>query len=735
MKNDVYEKKMQSLHREYQKLLPLRMREIEKVWGDATAEEESRDDLKLFCRLVHTLAGSGSTFGFKSLSKAAREVEALVSEALESGDPLGPEKCDEIGALLDRMRRSLSRQKKVKPPVVEDAPAGSVHPAMGQAVYWLGEDSEAMAHAKRQLYLFGFDIYPFEHLDGLKGRLQRQKPDVMVVDGYQKDGGFLGEKKLTAWIEALKNDLPLIGLCPRGDRFSHWLAAIRAGATHCMAKPISIMDMLTRLDQLTFVGKTEAFRLLIVDDDEHLALHISTILSKAGMVVEVISDPTRAVIKIDAFQPDLILMDLYMPRCSGLELAQIIRQDQRFLNIPIVFLSRETEINKQLEALKSGAEDFLFKPVKYRYLYHALSSRIQRARELRSRFTHDALTGCYNTKTMMERIEEKLETARDSHGPMVLAQIGVDRLKEINDEHGHPTGDRVLKALAILMKRRLGAKAVFGRFGGGEFAVILPETRNRQAHKLLQHIGDHFFEFAIESGEQSFHVSFSCGVAEFPEQASVRDLLHASAQALEVARQAGGGKVVAYAESGMSVGEGPVDGDSDSAASVSLDRDFNSDEPPIFILDDDEEIPELNEDAEDGAKPEEEDAGDSLGSVVVVDDDEMVLRHTAMTLERWGYRVFQAANGDEGFELTRQHRPDVVLTDLLLFPGIHGFELCDRIKKDPNLGLVKIILMTAVYKDFRYRMEGKDAGSDDFIEKPLDYEDLRKKIEKLIPGR
>lgn len=737
MKNEVYEEKMRSLHREYQKLLPIRLREIERLWAEASGQDGDTEGLTRLCRMVHTLAGSGSTFGFTNLSKKARQVEGLVNEVLEGGGDLSEKARSDVQQMLVQMRRAITKKEKVASPLLEEKPKESMHPAMGQAVYWLGENTDWVAHAKRQLYLFGFDIYPFDRLEDLKRRLDRQKPDVIVVDGYKQNDKLVGVKKMTGWIEEVKSDLPVICLCPRGERFSNWLRVIRAGAPHCMAKPISIMDMLVRLDQLTFIGKTEAYRLLIVDDDEHLALHISTILGKTGMVVEVVSDPTRAVVLIESFQPDLILMDLYMPRCSGLELAQIIRQDQRFLNIPIVFLSRETEINKQLEALKSGAEDFLFKPVKYRYLYHALSSRIQRARDLRSRFTHDALTGCYNTKTMMERLEAKVEDSKKSHGPLVLAQIGVDKLKNINDEYGHPTGDRVLKALAILLKRRLGAKAIFGRFGGGEFAVILPETKSRQAHKLLQHIGDHFSEFSFESEGRNFRVTFSCGVAQFPEHTTIRDLLNASAEGLERAHQAGNGKVVASEESPETI-DAPDPSTSTPLEMVSF-QDFNSDEPPIFILDEDEEIPELNEDVEEPgdkresapvARPREAE----LGSIVVVDDDEMVLRHTATVLERWGYRVFQAVNGDEGFELARQHNPDVVLTDLLLFPGIHGFELCDRIKKDPNLANVKIILMTAVYKDFRYRMEGKDAGSDDFIEKPLDYESLKKKIESLIPG-
>ena len=148
---------------------------------------------------------------------------------------------------------------------------------------------------------------------------------------------------------------------------------------------------------------------------------------------------------------------------------------------------------------------------------------------------------------------------------------------------------------------------------------------------------------------------------------------------------------------------------------------------------DESELAELEdfEQIDDAMLLEEE--TESLGRILVVDDDRQLLKHICTVLEERGFEVISAHIGDEGYELARRHKPNVALIDLLLFPGIHGFELCQKIRDDPGLQGTKIILMTAVYKDYRYRLEGKEAGADEFIEKPINYPQLFEKITQLAP--
>jgi CheY-like chemotaxis protein len=117
--------------------------------------------------------------------------------------------------------------------------------------------------------------------------------------------------------------------------------------------------------------------------------------------------------------------------------------------------------------------------------------------------------------------------------------------------------------------------------------------------------------------------------------------------------------------------------------------------------------------------------------ILVIDDDRVTLTMLEMILSRHGYQVLIAKDGEEGMELAFKIKPDVVISDMLI-PKIHGLDICNKIKQDPQLKDTKIILMTAVYKGAAFQFEAKESGADHFIEKPIDTNELLDKLEKLI---
>ena len=117
--------------------------------------------------------------------------------------------------------------------------------------------------------------------------------------------------------------------------------------------------------------------------------------------------------------------------------------------------------------------------------------------------------------------------------------------------------------------------------------------------------------------------------------------------------------------------------------------------------------------------------------ILVIDDDRVTLTMLEMILSRHGYQVLSAKDGEKGLELALKAKPDVVISDMLI-PKIHGLDICNKIKQDPQLKDTKIILMTAVYKGATFQFEAKESGADHFIEKPIDTNELLDKLEKLI---
>ena len=118
--------------------------------------------------------------------------------------------------------------------------------------------------------------------------------------------------------------------------------------------------------------------------------------------------------------------------------------------------------------------------------------------------------------------------------------------------------------------------------------------------------------------------------------------------------------------------------------------------------------------------------------VLVVDDETIIQKVATRAIEALGYGVLVATNGEQGLELARQHKPDLVLSDALM-PKLDGREMGRRIKEDPETRHVKVVLMTALYKGIKYEQEAKRAyRADDYLTKPLDVEQLRAVLQKHL---
>jgi diguanylate cyclase (GGDEF)-like protein len=236
-------------------------------------------------------------------------------------------------------------------------------------------------------------------------------------------------------------------------------------------------------------------------------------------------------------------MDVYMPGCTGIELAAVIRQQSAYLGIPIVYLSAETNLRKQLLALRLG-DDFLTKPIRPEYLISAVMSRVQRFRALRSLMLRDSLTGLLNHTAFEEYIGREIARVRRQGTPLAVALIDLDHFKTVNDTYGHPTGDRVLKSVARVLQQRLRRTDVIGRYGGEEFAVLFPNTIGRQAQRVVDEVRTTFAQVRHQSDSKEFHVTFSGGVATCPPYNEAARLTEAADQALYAAKEAGRNCVV-----------------------------------------------------------------------------------------------------------------------------------------------------------------------------------------------
>jgi diguanylate cyclase (GGDEF)-like protein len=391
-------------------------------------------------------------------------------------------------------------------------------------------------------------------------------PHVVVMPAIAEEGMPPAAIRCAAAVvaDSIENSLELcarvsktspVVFVTQNSGFDIRLAAMRAGVGALVPRPFDANELIGWLEHLVDRQCNGPYSVLIVDDDPVLADLYATALRHAGMEVHAVQSASTAFELLDAALPDLILMDLRMPGADGIEISRMIRQYRRYLSVPIVFVSAESDSARQMEARKFGGDEFISKPVDLNHLVALVRLRAERAKVMRSAMERDSLTGLLNHGRFKERLAHEMERCHRTGGEISLAMIDLDRFKTINDTHGHLIGDRVIRTLSHSLASGLRRIDIVGRYGGEAFGVIMLDTSPHLAHAAIEKQRRRFGEIEFDAAGRRFHASFSAGVAGSRTCTTVEKLISAADRALYAAKRAGRDRAVV----GMEDEDGAVD--------------------------------------------------------------------------------------------------------------------------------------------------------------------------------
>ena len=533
---------LEELRVKYGQSLPARVHQVRELWAAIDGSDDAKNSLGKLHRAVHTLAGSGATFGYTGISEAARSIEDLLSPSNESIKAPSAREITTIETLLDRLEEASTAGTRQAQFSAQLKPGVSSETGRKE-IFLVEKDADTARDLARDIALAGYYVTLFPTLDGLEESLAKRRPGAIIVGSE-----WIGENPpCAATIErrsSFGESPPPVLLISQTNDFQSRLHALRAGATAFFPKPVDMARLIEALDKLTGQARPIPFRILVIEDDPAIADYYASVLQAAGMATKTLGDPMAVMESIVDFSPDLILTDLYMPGCSGLELAQVIRQQRAYDAIPLVFLSSENCPETQLAAIGLGGDAFLTKPISDHHLIASITSRAERSRMVRSLMVRDSLTGLFNHAHIKEQLSLEVSRAARAGANFSYVMLDIDHFKQVNDSYGHPTGDRVIQSLSQMLTRRLRKADIVGRYGGEEFAVILLDTGAQEARRIIDGIRRAFADITYQSGDRNFSVSFSSGVAEFSLFNDDEQLNDAADKALYEAKHGGRNRVV-----------------------------------------------------------------------------------------------------------------------------------------------------------------------------------------------
>lgn len=537
-----FQEKIYALATSFVQQLPEKANEIDSLWH-ALEKHWNQDTLQNLHRLLHNLVDESKTFGHSELSLLSSSVEQLFKNALQTDVPPDGAHVKTIQQQLDELKQRLKQSTPIKTVEEYSKQADKVNSQASGTIFVVEDDVEAAQELALQLRYYGYEVEVFNHLEKLRAAIQSCAGEIVLMDVEFPEDEMGGIHFMEQAQRELKQQAKVIFISVH-DTLSYRLGAIRAGGVAYFTKPINSAELIDQIDVMTASQVQEPFRILIVEDSSISMAYYSSVLEQAEMQIKSLEDPMKLLDVLNSFSPDLILMDLYLPGCNGIELSKVVRQIDGFQNIPIVHLVNANDLNTQSEVMSLRGSDFLLKPISPTQLVAAITSRVSRMRSLHSLMILDGPTGLLNHTAIKEELAREVIRSNRLNTPLSFATIDVDCFKKLNDNYGYAAGDRVVKSLARLLKQRLRETDVVGRYGGDEFSVILNDTDAASAAKVIDEIRSVFNRSMHLSQDDEFFVSFSCGIADLAHFSDVTGLTEAAERAMFQAKQRGRNKVV-----------------------------------------------------------------------------------------------------------------------------------------------------------------------------------------------
>ena len=429
-------------------------------------------------------------------------------------------------------------------------------------------------------------------------------------------------------------------------------------------------------------SRLEGRRVLVVDDEPMVTRGLSALLAKRGLAVTALNDPLRFWSVLEETKPNLVLLDLEMPKISGTELCRVVRNDRRWSQLPVIFLTGHTDQASVQRVFSAGADDYVGKPFVPAELTMRIENRLTGVKARRTPLETDPLTGLATIGKATELIERFMRLARRKSDPYSIAVIQIDAFGSIASNFGRALSDSVLRGIGVQLPKSFRAEDVAGWWGGADFTIGMYGSSKEHAAIKIAQVCAKLAElnFLAEDGRR-VHVSCSGGVAQYQTDGDTVIALREEA-------------LKALQESRATAGPARV-GISGLKATGAMTRRVD---------------------------------------VAIVDDDTALVSLLQHAMESRSMRVASYADGETAVAALTGAAPEVQASVILLdidLPALNGLDVLRRLKAGEVTRMSNVVMLTSRTGE-RDVLTALELGATDHIAKPFSVPVLLHKVRTVL---
>ena len=291
----------------------------------------------------------------------------------------------------------------------------------------------------------------------------------------------------------------------------------------------------------------ETKRILIVDDTfENLDI-LGELLDSYEIVDAINGKDALEILEEETV--DLILLDIMMPGMDGYEVCKKIKINSSVKDIPVMFITANTDEDSIEKAYDVGGIDYVTKPFKPKELLARVKRELQLQElqtELKLLASTDSMTKLYNRRYFAKMSEHILHLSKRQKNDLSIIMIDIDKFKNVNDTYGHQVGDNVLVHLANILIENQRKSDVICRYGGEEFVILLPSTTIDGALNVAEKLRGDVESLTIHplaSQDLKFTISLGLSVVDIENETNIENALKRADDALYEAKKSGRNKV------------------------------------------------------------------------------------------------------------------------------------------------------------------------------------------------